>query len=392
MTQTTQESVKGDWLSAKGTQEVMALLEAAGHQVYAVGGCVRNAFLGEPVSDVDLSTDARPERVMALAEEAGLKVVPTGLDHGTVTVVADGEGYEVTTFRADVETDGRRAVVRFADDMAEDAIRRDFTMNALYADRFGRLVDPLGGLPDLKARRLRFIEDPDRRIQEDFLRILRFFRFFAWYGDPADGMDPEALAGIAANVEGLATLSRERVGVEIVKLLSAPDPLMPVSVMAQTGVLAQVLPGAQVTAFGPLLALEAEVGLAPAPMRRLAGLGFFDGAALRLSKAATARLRTCEDMLGATQSGGEIAYRHGLDVARDVALIRAASLPETDIPEAFAQIAIGAQATFPVGARDLMPDLSGPALGTALKQIESDWIASGFILDKATLLKRYSQG
>ncbi len=387
--------VTGNWLTANGTQMVMQVLEDAGHQVFAVGGCVRNALLGAPVSDVDLSTDARPDRVMQLARDAGLKAVPTGIDHGTVTIVAEGTGHEVTTFRADVETDGRRAVVRFADDIAEDAVRRDFTMNALYVDRMGQLVDPLGGLPDLQARRLRFIEDPARRIREDYLRILRFFRFFAWYGDPSDGMDADALAAIAENVDGLAQLSRERIGVEVIKLLSAPDPLMSVSVMAQTGVLAQVLPGAHPMTLGPLLACEVQVGTEPAPLRRLATLGVFDGAALRLSKNQITQLERYQNHLNALTPLAEIAYRDGAELARDVWLLRAALDSMGGLgtmEEGAAEIALGAGARFPVVARDLMPDLSGPALGAALRALESDWLASGFALDKTALLKRFSKG
>ena len=160
-----------------GLQQVLAALVP--HPALIVGGAVRNALLGEPVEDMDIATALRPERVLELAAAAGLKVVPTGIEHGTVTVVAAGEGFEVTTFRRDVETDGRRAVVEFSDRLEEDAARRDFTMNALYAGADGAVIDPVGGLDDLAARRLRFVGDPDQRIAEDYLRILRFFRFHA---------------------------------------------------------------------------------------------------------------------------------------------------------------------------------------------------------------------
>ncbi len=173
---------------------------------------------------MDIATDARPEKVTALIEAAGYKVVPTGIAHGTVTVVADHHPYEVTTFRRDLETDGRRARVAFADDVAEDARRRDFTMNALYADAEGTVVDPLGGLGDLERRCVRFVGEAEARIREDYLRILRFFRFHAWYGDPAEGLDPEGLAACAGLADGLERLSRERVGHETLRLLAAADP------------------------------------------------------------------------------------------------------------------------------------------------------------------------
>ncbi len=384
--------VAGAWLEAEGTQAVMKMLEASGHSAYAVGGCVRNALLNVPVRDVDISTDARPERVMALADAAEMKAVPTGIEHGTVTVVTHGTGYEITTFRADIETDGRRAVVRFADSMAEDAIRRDFTMNALYADRFGVVHDPLNGLPDLQARRVRFIEDAARRIEEDYLRILRFFRFSAWYGDPQNGMDADALAGIAGHLDGLDGLSAERVGAEITRLLTAPDPVMAVAVMEQAGVLARVLPGTVSRALGPLVQHEISLDLAPQPLRRLAVLGMFDGARLRLSRPAIRQLETYQRLIGADTGLAEIAWRDDAALALDVAALRAASF-EAPLPHDLTeQVSKGAAAQFPVTAADLMPELEGAALGQALRELERRWIASDFRLGKTALLKGLQQG
>lgn len=360
------------------------MLEAGGYSAYAVGGCVRNDLMGVPVSDVDIATDARPEQVVALAQAAGLKPVPTGIDHGTITVVADGIGHEVTTFRADVETDGRRAVVRFSDNVEEDARRRDFTMNALYADARGRVLDPVGGLPDLTARKLRFIGDAGARIREDYLRILRFFRFTAWYADPSQGMDPDALAGIAKGLDGLKTLSAERVGQELVKLLGAADPAPAVGCMAQVGVLAQVLPGAVPHPLGPLVHIEQSAGMAPDPLRRLAVLGV-DGSHLRLSRQQQKRLGVYREAMG-HDNLAETAWRHGAAFARDVAALRAASLGAPLPPDTDALIAQGASALFPVKPRDLMPGLQGPELGKALKTLEARWIASGFSLTKAELL------
>ncbi|WP_323767833.1 CCA tRNA nucleotidyltransferase [Antarctobacter sp.] len=384
--------VTGDWLASPATQTVMGMLEDAGHLAYAVGGCVRNALLGVPVSDVDISTDARPPRVMELAKAAGLKAVPTGIDHGTITVVAGGEGFEVTTFRADVETDGRRAVIRYADDVHEDAVRRDFTMNALYADRRGTLIDPLDGLPDLQARHFRFILDADTRIREDYLRILRFFRFSAWYGDPHEGMDPDALAAIAANIDGLDVLSRERVGHELVKLLQAPDPLVAVSVMERLGVLAHVLPGAGITALGPYLMFESALDRAPDPMARMAVLGYFDGEALRLSKAQQRTLVLYRDLMGSTEGPAELAYRQGPEVAQTVMALRAASFGSPLTTDMAAPIAKGAEAKFPLKAKDLIPDYQGSALGEALRRAEDHWIAMEFAPDKADLRRWLDEG
>ncbi|WP_417740755.1 CCA tRNA nucleotidyltransferase [Salipiger sp.] len=379
--------VGGEWLSRASTQAVLAMLEQAGNAAFAVGGCVRNALLGAPVADVDIATDARPDTVVALAKAAGLKPVPTGIDHGTVTVVADGIGYEVTTFRADVETDGRRAVVRFSDTIDEDAARRDFTMNALYADARGAMRDPLNGLPDLRARRVRFIRDAGDRIREDYLRILRFFRFHAWYGDPDEGVDEDALAGIACNLDGLAALSAERIGHEITRLLSAPDPAPSVAVMEQVGVLARVLPGATSRMLAPLVALEESAALPPEPMRRLAVMGFFDARSLRLSKARQKQLDAYQDLISDSAGYAEIAYRHGAAMARDVAALRSASLGQPLPDDLGAQIAAGAGAKLPIRAQDLMPAFEGPALGDELRARERRWIESGFTLTKADLLK-----
>ena len=235
------------WLKDADTQKVMTLLLVAGHQVFAVGGCVRNSLLGMPVTDIDIATSATPDEVVALAKSAELKAIPTGYDHGTVTIVVGQSPFEITTFRHDVETDGRRALVAFTDNIHEDARRRDFTMNALYADANGTVHDPLGGLDDLRARRVRFIEDADARIKEDYLRSLRFFRFHAQYGDPEQGLDEEALAAISANLDGLETLAAERIGAEMRKLLNATDPAPSLAAMNATGSLITILPGADVS-------------------------------------------------------------------------------------------------------------------------------------------------
>lgn len=376
--------IAADWLHAPGPRSVMEMLGRAGHEAYFVGGCVRNALLGAAISDIDIATAAHPDQIRAAARACGLKSVPTGADHGTITVVADGTGYEVTTFRRDVETDGRRAVVAFAETLEEDARRRDFTMNALYARADGTLVDPLGGLADLRARRIRFIEDPARRIAEDYLRILRFFRFHAWYGARDEGLDPQALSAIAAAGDGIDTLSRERIGAEMARLLSAPDPVTATAAMERAGILARVLPGASSTLLGPVVLMETDFGLRPDWRRRLAALGGQDlPARLRLSRADARRLQDYDSALSLPLA--EAAYRHGPEVAWDVALVRAAASqqpPPADLPR---QIARAATARFPVTAGDL-PDLSGRALGQRLRALETDWIASGFCLSRDALL------
>ena len=375
--------IDGDWLRHPGTSKVMEML--AGHQAYFVGGCVRNTALGAPVADIDISTDARPETVMALADDAGLKAVPTGVAHGTVTVVADGLAHEVTTFRRDVETDGRRAVVAFSDDMTEDAMRRDFTMNALYADVDGAVTDPTGkGVSDLAARRIRFIGVAEHRIREDYLRILRFFRFHAWYAAP--GFEAESLAVISALSSGLETISKERIGHEMRKLLSAPQAAPELGAMDQTGILRLVLPGANVVSEAQLEEVEKRFGHAARWQRRLAALGGEEIAdRLRLSKPEASFLGVTRKDIGTARGAGEIGYRDGETCAVDVLLLRAALLQIEPTARDFEMARIGSLAVFPVKARDL-PGFEGPALGAKLRELEARWIVSDFTLSRDELL------
>ncbi len=378
--------VSGDWLDHPGTQALCAALEGAGYRALFVGGCVRNSLLDEPVADVDLATDATPENVTNIAENAGFKVVPTGFDHGTVTVIASGKPHEVTTFRRDVETDGRRAVVAFSTRIEEDAARRDFTMNALYADARGNVIDPLRGLPDLQSRRLRFVGDAETRIREDYLRILRFFRFHAAYGDPEGGLDPEALAASAALSAGLETISKERIGAEMRKLLSAPDPAPAVASMAAAGVLAQILPGADHRALAPLVHLEGDTP--PRWLRRLAVLGGEDtDTALRLSRHEARDLAALRGAIAGLQTPAALGWQLGADLATDATLARAATFG-TPPPQGWqVEIARGAAATFPLTAADLMPALQGAALGQRLQALETRWLASDLTLGRQDLLK-----
>ncbi len=375
--------ITGEWLATRATQRVLHLLTEAGYEGYAVGGCVRNALIGVPVTDVDIATNARPKTVMALAVDAGLRAVPTGLDHGTVTIVAEGEGFEVTTFRRDVETYGRHATIAFADHMHEDAARRDFTMNALYARADGTVLDPLGGgLADLAARRVRFVGDATARIREDYLRILRFFRFHAQYGDATAGIDPEALAACAAGADGMDKLSAERITAELRRLLAAPDPAPAVAAMAQAGVLAHVLPGGDHRALGVLVHLED--GLEPAWLRRLAVVGG-STERLRLTRREARDLLRLRAAIETQQGPAELGYRLGAELGSSALLVRAALLETPLPPDWQARVKRGAVAQFPVRASDL-PHLDGPDLGAELRRLEARWIASDFRLDKAALL------
>jgi poly(A) polymerase len=377
--------ISGDWIFGPNVQAVCKILVEGGHQVFLVGGCVRNSLIGADISDIDISTDALPVRVRQLCESSGLRVVPTGMEHGTMTVISGGIPFEVTTFRRDVDTDGRRAVVAFSTRIEEDAARRDFTMNALYATPDGQVIDPLGGLPDLLARRLIFVGDARARIREDYLRILRFFRFHAWYGDPSQGLDAEGLAACAELADGIDLLSRERVGSEIKKLLSAPDPAPAVAAMARSGVLSRAIPGADDRALAPLVHLEA--GRSPDWRRRLAALGGEDLTdRLRLSRSDAAYLGDMRRALESGEAPLALGYRFGADLAGDAVLVRAALIGSAISDDWQADIARGAAAVFPLKAADLMPKLQGPALGAHLDDLKEAWIASEFALTKDQLL------
>ena len=259
------------WLREASTQRVFAAIDSGGFQARAVGGAVRNSLLGLPVTDIDIATTARPEDVMRLARASGLAVIETGLKHGTVTVIANRRPFEVTTLRKDVETHGRHATVAFTDSWSEDACRRDFTINALYCDADGTVHDPLGGLGDLTARRVRFIGDAAERIREDYLRILRFFRFTAQYSEGLP--DAAGLAACTRERAGLGRLSAERVRQELVRLLVARGVLDAVMAMREHGILAAVLPAApRPGLLARLVEIEAGQGLDGDVMLRLAAL------------------------------------------------------------------------------------------------------------------------
>lgn len=375
-----------DWLKRPETQGVLAMLTDAGAQAFVVGGAVRNALMGRPATDIDIATSAEPGEVVDLAGAAGFRSVPTGADHGTITVIVGETPFEVTTFRRDIETDGRHAVVAFSRDIADDAARRDFTINALYADASGAVTDLVGGLRDLEARRIVFVGDASARIEEDHLRSLRFFRFFAEYGNPETGLDPDALDAVASHLDGLDTLARERVGAEMRKLLAAPDPAPALAAMERTGALIRLLPGVVVSSVTPLVHLEEIAGVTPQWLSRLAVMGEADAAnALRLSKKEARDLDTLQRHLSSVAGPAEIAWRHGPETAWQVALIRSASLASPLAPDLAQEIGKGAAATFPLSAKDLMPELDGPALGKALAEGERLWIASDFQMDAGAL-------
>jgi poly(A) polymerase len=367
-----------------------------------VGGAVRDTLLGRPVGDIDLATPLTPDAVIHRLELAGIRAVPTGLAHGTVTAIADGQAVEVTTLRRDVATDGRHAVVEYTDDWAADAARRDFTMNALYLDQSGGVWDPAGGLADCLSGRVRFVGEPGRRIQEDRLRVLRFYRFQAHYGrGPAD---PAARAACRAATGELGLLSGERIRAELFKLLAAPDPAPTLRVMAADGVLRAVLPGpASPDRLAQLTPLEP----AADPLRRLAALlppnrrGAADLAdKLRLSNRDTERLVDLVSEvppidLDADAAGQRAAlYRLGPARYRDRVLLKAAASGRVaPVPLLLALAEIWREIPLPVDGADAIalgvPE--GPRIGALLRTLEQWWIAQDFRPDRESCLAHLAE-
>jgi tRNA nucleotidyltransferase/poly(A) polymerase len=391
------------WLEAPPLARALAVLDGDGEAARVVGGAARNALMGLPLSDIDIATTATPEEVLRRAAEAKLKAVPTGIDHGTVTLVIEGKPFEVTTLREDVETFGRKAKVAFGRDWKADAERRDFTMNALSISRDGVVHDYVGGLTDLKANRVRFIGDPARRIAEDYLRILRFFRFHASYAQGP--LEPAGLRACIAAREGLRTLSRERVRLELMKLLVAPHAVATLAAMAEAGLIELLLGGVPLLAsFANMVKVEAAMALPPDAVRRLGALAALiteDAERLwqklRLFNAEHERLRAmAEDWWRVAPASGEaharaLLYRLGPTHYLDRALLSWTRSREGAADPAWRDLATlpsrWTAPAFPLRAADFTARglVRGPVLGEALRAAEEAWVAAGFPQDRAAL-------
>ncbi|MEW6147162.1 MAG: CCA tRNA nucleotidyltransferase [Bradyrhizobium sp.] len=390
------------WLTAGGTARVLELLSTAGEEARVVGGAVRNALLGLLPGDIDIATTALPDEVMRRAKAAGIKGVPTGIDHGTVTLVIDGHPYEVTTLRQDTETFGRKAKVAFGRDWVKDAERRDFTMNGLSADAHGVVYDYVGGIADAQARRVRFIGDPDQRIAEDYLRILRFFRIHAAFG--AGEPDRDGYLACIRGRAGLANLSAERVRMEMLKLLVAGGAAAAVLAMAEGGLLQPLVGGVAYTSpFAAMIAIERALGLAPNSTRRLAALSV---AVTEDAKRVAVRLRLSNAETKALDSMGHrwwrlatkdeanarrLLYRLGVERYRDrVLLAWARNGGDVHSPRWCSLAELPQRWTapkFPLKAADFIARgmTEGPGLGHVLTLAEDAWLAADFPLDEAAL-------
>lgn len=371
-----------------------------------VGGCVRNALMGVKVEDTDLAVQLKPKEAAAALEKAGIKYIPTGIEHGTITAIMSKIPFEITSLRKDVETDGRRAVVSFTTDWAEDAQRRDLTINALYADLEGNIFDPTGqGLDDLKAMKFRFVGDAEARVQEDYLRILRFFRFVAWYGGSAK-LDAAALKACRENKRGLKKLSAERVWSELKKLLNAPDPSRAVRIMLINEVLDTLLPEASnAEGLSKMVSLERREAIKPDPLLRLMAMSAREPLQMallckrmKMSTKETARLRAWSDSSIALNPHADdpekmkAIYFAGKQVVIDRSRVRAAGEEDAIMSSrwmSLADLAMGwTPPEFPLSGKDLQAAgvEPGPKMGKVLEALKALWVRSSFTADRDKLL------
>ena len=410
MSELVEDQIKDGWLQESTLQTLFDILCEGAGEARVAGGAVRNALMGMPASDIDLCTTLLPQEVVTRLEVAGHKAVPTGIDHGTVTAVINGKPFEVTTLRKDIETDGRHAVVEFGNDWETDANRRDLTINGLYCDRDGKVYDFVGGYPDIQNREVRFIGDAETRIKEDSLRILRFFRFFAWYGGGRP--DASGLKACAANRGLLAGLSVERVWMELKKMLAAPDPGRAILWMRTTGILGGVLPETHkwgTDAIPGLLRLEQEQGWEPDPLFRMMGMVRPDVETMQtMSKRMTFSNKEMERMIAwadnpapkpdmAKSELEKMLYRGDLQGRIDSMKLEIVHLrgreQDSDADEML-KLVNHAQnwqrPKFPVQGKDLIEKGINPGqlMGQKLEDLEDIWIESRFELSKRELLER----
>ena len=393
-------------MSAPETKAVMHALNEDGGAARFVGGAIRNTLLGRAVADIDIATPLVPQEVIRRLDAAKIASVPTGIEHGTVTAVVQGKPFEVTTLRRDVSTDGRRATVAFSTDWMEDAQRRDFTINALYADADGEIFDYCGGLADIEAGRVRFIGDATARIREDYLRILRLFRFHAWYGKGE--IDSEALRAVAAEKAGIAQLSGERIQKEMLRLLEAENPVPMLRAMAASGILGDILTGPlSIARIGRLATIDSASFFAPDPVLRLAALLANDPTQVqaiaerfKLSNVDRARL---EDIAGAKEKivsylsireVRKLLYRIGVPRFKDRVFLRWAEDPkESNAIQWRALLALAdawQRPVFPLTGSNVMTAgvAEGPLVGRILAEVEDWWIDSDFTDDEFSLAER----
>ena len=375
------------WLRNPSAQKLSKLYKNFGYQVLFVGGCVRNTILKMPVTDIDLATDAQPEEIIKIAKENNIRFVPTGLAHGTITLIIDNKNYQITTFRTDFDHDGRYAKVEFTESLLLDASRRDLTINALYCNHVGEVIDPLNGLDDIKKQKIKFIGNPNERIKEDNLRILRFFRFQAIYGNKNLEIDSIALEACHNHKSKLAALSKERITSELRKILSAPNPLEVIIKMNETGVLNELFQNVSIDSLEAYLKTEEKFKININWLGRLLSLQVTqEEESLKLTRCEFKFLKQTKSAIENQIHVLEFSYYNGVENGKIYSILQNFRHNNILNKNLLNQINSLATKKFPITAKDLMPEIRGKKLGEALRSLEDRWIKSNFTLSKKDLL------
>ena len=375
------------WLRNPSAQKLSKLYKNFGYQVLFVGGCVRNTILKMPVTDIDLATDAQPEEIIKIAKENNIRFVPTGLAYGTITLIIDNKNYQITTFRTDFDHDGRYAKVEFTESLLLDASRRDLTINALYCNHVGEVIDPLNGLDDIKKQKIKFIGNPNERIKEDNLRILRFFRFQAIYGNKNLEIDSIALEACHNHKSKLAALSKERITSELRKILSAPNPLEVIIKMNETGVLNELFQKVSIDSLEAYLKTEGKFKININWLGRLLSLQVTqEEESLKLTRCEFKFLKQTKSAIENQIHVLEFSYYNGVENGKIYSILQNFRHNIILSKNLLNQINSLATKKFPITAKDLMPEISGKKLGEALRSLEDRWIKSNFTLSKKELL------
>ena len=375
------------WLRNPSAQKLSKLYKNFGYQVLFVGGCVRNTILKMPVTDIDLATDAQPEEIIKIAKENNIRFVPTGLAHGTITLIIDNTNYQITTFRTDFDHDGRYAKVEFTESLLLDASRRDLTINALYCNHVGEVIDPLNGLDDIKKQKIKFIGNPNERIKEDNLRILRFFRFQAIYGNKNLEIDSIALEACHNHKSKLAALSKERITSELRKILSAPNPLEVIIKMNETGVLNELFQNVSIDSLEAYLKTEEKFKININWLGRLLSLQVTqEEESLKLTRCEFKFLKQTKSAIENQIHVLEFSYYNGVENGKIYSILQNFRHNIILSKNLLNQINSLATKKFPITAKDLMPEIRGKKLGEALRSLEDRWIKSNFTLSKKELL------
>lgn len=379
--------LENNWLNQPSAQCLSKAFKNYGHQALFVGGCVRNSILKVPVTDIDMATDALPETIIRISKENNFKFIPTGLTHGTITIIIDKIAYQITTFRSDIANDGRHAKVEFTTSLLLDASRRDLTINALYCDSNGKIIDPLNVLKDLNNRIIKFIGDPNKRIAEDYLRILRFFRFQAIYGNELLEINLPALNACRENKSKLVTLSKERKTSELRKLFSSNNPTRTIIKMIDTGILNQLFESCSVNSFVSYIKAEKKYKIKINWIGRLLSLqGSNIEEVLTLTRRELKMIKYTKKAIKQNMPIFEFSYYNGMEYGIMYLLLQHGMKKTILNKISINKVSSIVTRKFPVTAKDLMPKLKGKKLGDELKKLESQWIKSDFTLNKNQLL------